>query len=67
MTKRQPKGERSPSLVMPFRLPADLVRRLDALAERLSEERPGIEITRSDVVRMLLLRGVDEEERRHDR
>ena len=48
-----------------FRLPPDLVAKLDRIADRLSAERPGIPITRADVVRMLLTRAVKEEETRH--
>lgn len=48
-----------------FRLPADLIRRLDRLAERFARERPGLAVTRADVVRILLTRAVEEEEERH--
>lgn len=42
-------------LIVPFRLPADLVKRLDRHALRLRQEHPGIEITRADAVRSLLV------------
>ncbi|MHB8419123.1 MAG: hypothetical protein ACYDCL_13685 [Myxococcales bacterium] len=45
-----------------FRLPADLVERIDAHAERLTEQSPGMTFTRADVVRMLLTRGMAEAE-----
>ena len=45
-----------------FRLGASLVTRLDAYAEKLSGESPGLNVTRADVARMLLLRGLDEAE-----
>lgn len=48
-----------------FRLPPDLIRRLDRLAQRYADERPGLAVTRADVVRILLTRAVDEEEARH--
>lgn len=47
--------------VVPFRLPRDLVRRLDRLRDRMEKSQPGI--TRADVVRVLLVRGLEEEER----
>ena len=51
-----------------FRLPVDLVEQLDALAERLQGARarhdppglPAAPVTRADVVRMLLVRGLAE-------
>ncbi len=43
------------------RLPDTLLARVDHLAERWSRERPGLPVTRSDVVRVLLERGVDAE------
>jgi hypothetical protein len=43
-----------------FRVPAELVERLDAHAERLSREHPGLEFTRTDAVRTLLTRALDE-------
>jgi predicted DNA-binding protein len=43
-----------------FRVPADLVQRLDAHAERLSRDNPGLEFTRTDAVRTLLTRALDE-------
>ena len=47
-----------------FRLPTELLGRLDRYAERLREEQPGISITRADVVRLLLTRSLDEAEAR---
>lgn len=47
-----------------FRLTLELVRRLDAHAERLQKEQRGIEFNRSDVVKMLLTRALDREEKR---
>lgn len=48
-----------------FRLPTDLVRRLDRHAKRLEAERPGLAVSRADVVRMLLTRALDQEEASH--
>lgn len=44
-----------------FRLPVSLLVRLDQLARAMTEARPGIAVTRADVVRMLLLRGLESE------
>lgn len=49
--------------VVPFRLPDQLVRRLDRHAERLRAEQPGMRVTRADVVRVLLERGLDAAEK----
>ena len=48
-----------------IRLPDDLLARLDRIAARWTKEGPGMTATRSDVVRGLLLRAVEQEERRH--
>jgi hypothetical protein len=45
-----------------FRLPTDLVERLDRHLERVRLRTPGIGITRADVVRNLLSVGLDREE-----
>lgn len=41
-----------------FRLPSELVDRLDEYAEQVRRENPGMRVTRADVVRMLLSRGL---------
>lgn len=41
-----------------FRLPDELIERLDAYAKRLSEE-TGIEVNRADVVKRLLTKGLE--------
>lgn len=46
-----------------FRLPVALLVRLDHLAAIMTQTRPGISITRADVVRMLLLRALEIAER----
>ncbi len=45
-----------------FRLPADLVDRIDAHAQRMQANAPGMTVTRADVVRMLLTRAIVEAE-----
>lgn len=47
---------------MVVRLPKALLDRLDAHAERLRKEMPGPSWKRSDVVRLLLARALDEAE-----
>jgi hypothetical protein len=42
-----------------FRLPDDLMSRVDAYAKRLEAEQPGISVTRADAVRALLTRALD--------
>jgi hypothetical protein len=42
-----------------FRLPADLVKRIDAYAARLSSENPGLEVTRALAVKALLTQALD--------
>ncbi len=47
-----------------FRLPKALVARLDDYAARLAEEQPGMSFTRTDVVRVLLTKALDEKDAR---
>jgi predicted transcriptional regulator len=42
-----------------FRLPDDLIGRVDAFARKLEKERPGMTVARADAVRALLTRGLD--------
>ena len=42
-----------------FRLPIDLLKRIDKHAERMRDLQPGVNVTRTDVVRMLLTRALD--------
>jgi hypothetical protein len=44
------------------RLPSSVIAQIDAIAARMSKA--GVPITRTEVVRMLLLRGVERESRR---
>lgn len=51
------KTKDTPSTQVGVRLDADLLRRLDALAARLS--RPGLQLSRADAVRIALATGLD--------
>ena len=44
-----------------FRLPKDLIARIDDYAARLAKEQAGMTVTRTDVVRVLLTRALDAE------
>jgi len=46
-----------------FRLPLELVDRLDAFAERMKNESPGLRVTRADAARLLLTRALDAQDR----
>jgi len=52
----------SPMKVIPFRLPTDLVKRLDRHAERMQAEQPGLQVTRADALRVLLTEALDRAE-----
>lgn len=41
-------------------MPLELLRRLDTYAEQLRAEQPGLNIRRVDVVRVLLIRALDD-------
>jgi len=45
-----------------FRFPLTLIDRIDRHVERLRAEQPGVKVDRSDVVRLLLIRGLDDVE-----
>jgi len=45
-----------------FRLPKPLIKKLDAYAERMAKDQPGMNVTRTDVVRILLTRALDAKE-----
>ncbi len=51
--------------VIAFRLPADLVKRLDQHAERLRKQQPGLRATRADALRTLLTEALDRQEAHH--
>lgn len=57
--------KRAQSRQTAFRLPSELIERLDRIAQWLIAERPGLAVTRADVVRMLLTRAVEQEEAHH--
>jgi len=42
-----------------FRLPDDLVARVDRHVERMSEQMPGVRLTRADAIRALLTGALD--------
>ena len=44
-----------------LRLPANVVAGLDALAERLRSQHPGVKFSRADVTRMLIVAGLERE------
>jgi len=50
--------------VIPFRLPVDLIKRLDKHAERMQAEQPGLQVTRADALRVLLTDALDRAEAR---
>lgn len=49
-----------PTKQVGFRFPVDLVERIDAYADKLSRDLPGLKFTRADAVRVLLERGLIE-------
>lgn len=55
------KGEAAQQAVA-FRLSADLLKRLDAKVARMEAATPGLSVTRTDAVRVLLLKSLDAEE-----
>lgn len=58
MTKT--KGEAQQAVA--FRLSADLLNRLDAKVARMEAATPGLSVSRTDAVRVLLLKSLDAEE-----
>jgi hypothetical protein len=54
------KSKKAPMPVVPFRLPVDLVARLDERAACLARKTPGLQVTRADALRVLLTRALDE-------
>lgn len=45
-----------------IRFPLDVLKKLDAMAKRLSKEQPGVRFTRAAVIRMLVMKNVSVEE-----
>lgn len=59
--KAPPKAPSDPGLIQTaFRLPPELLERLDAWVDELNESRPWPKMTRSDLVRIVLSRAADE-------
>lgn len=50
---------RQPTRQTATRLPEGLLARLDDFAGRMTRDSPGMTVTRTDVVRMLLVRGLE--------
>jgi hypothetical protein len=48
-----------PQIVMNTRLPVELVRRLDAAVDAMNELEPNRRHTRSDMIRLFLLRSIE--------
>lgn len=48
-----------PKTLTAFRLPAELIARIDAYAERLQRDTPWATVTRADAARALLGRGLE--------
>jgi predicted DNA-binding protein len=55
------KTEKAPTQQIAVRLEGDLIERLDAVAKKLS--RPGLDLTRTDAVRVCLLTGLQQIEK----
>ena len=52
-------AEKTKTIQVAFRLPEELLERIDAYADRLSKATPGLTITRADAARMLLTQALD--------
>lgn len=61
------KAESGSTPVLAIRLDKATQERLDAQAKRMSDAQPGVTYTRSDVVRVLLHRGLEAEEKKAKR
>jgi hypothetical protein len=53
-------NEMGKTSLVAFRLENELIKRIDAYAKSLEEERPGLKVARVDAVRVLLLRALGE-------
>jgi predicted DNA-binding protein len=51
--------DKTPTTQLAIRLPPELIERLDAHAERMNREHPGLGATRTDAVRTLLTAALD--------
>lgn len=61
------KTDKGNTPILAIRLDKATQERLDAQAERMSEAQPGMTYTRSDVIRVLLARGLEAEEKKAKR
>jgi hypothetical protein len=59
MTRKAPKTTDEKTIQLAIRLPAVLIERIDAHARRLRESTPGVNVTRADAHRALLLAAVE--------
>ena len=57
--RQDDQGRMTKTVQVGFRLPADLVKRIDAYAARIANENPGLEITRVIAVKALLTQALD--------
>ena len=64
MKKTKTKGN---TPMVAVRLTEEMQERLAAMAQRMSEAQPGMTFTRSDAMRVLLVRGLDAEEKKAKR
>lgn len=62
--KAQAKGN---TPMVALRLTEEMQERLAAMAQRMSEAQPGVTFTRSDAMRVLLVRGLDADEEKAKR
>lgn len=60
-----PTPKRPRTVMTAFRLPVEMVKRVDLFAAQLQTLRPGETVTRADAVRILLARALDQEEEHH--
>ncbi len=67
LTMVKAKASEGGTPVVAFRLDAELLERLQAHAERMSKAMPGVQFSRTDAVRALLLKALEAEESPKDR
>ncbi len=51
-------AEMGKTTLVAFRLESELLKRIDAYAKQLEDEKPGLKLARADAVRVLLLRAL---------
>ncbi len=54
----RPPSAEGPMLLQPFRMPAELAERIDREADRLRAETPGLSLSRSETIRILIERAL---------